>query len=186
MLSYRSRILSYLHAANRISASLQHNGPEKCFKFSWITTSSEHRRTVSASFFRYFFLPCSVSAFFSRSFLLSPVTIGTTVAWVCGVFSSVWRTADTILSFPNVSYSHSILSRLHSSSLPSACMRCISSEVPGSITCNARTWLWFILRFIPAFSIRYCIACVRVSNPSGNSIRFLFRCLRSRSALAPD
>jgi hypothetical protein len=36
---------------------------------------------------------------------------------------------------------------------------------------------------IPAFSIRYWIACVRLSTDSGNSISSLFKCLRVGSTL---
>ena len=48
---------------------------------------------------RYWRLP---SACFFLAFLRSPVTIGTTVAWMCGVCSSKCRTAETVFSCPKV------------------------------------------------------------------------------------
>ena len=47
-----------------------------------------------------------LSACFFLAFLRSPVTIGTTVAWICGVCSSMCSTAETVFSLPNVRCSH--------------------------------------------------------------------------------
>lgn len=74
-----------------------------------------HRQAALVGFLLNCFLFGSVVLF---RFLISPVTMGTTVAWMCGVFSFRCRSAETTLSFPNVSRNHFTLSSHHSPSDP--------------------------------------------------------------------
>ena len=97
----------------------------------------------------------------SCSFLalrLSPVTMGTTAAWMCGVFSSMCRCAATTLSLPNVACSHWMLSLHHSSSSPFSCMFIMSSCVPDKTTRTTRTWSCVIFRLMPAVFSLWAIA----------------------------
>ena len=142
-------------------------------------TSSAHSRTSCVLFLRYFFFPFCSSFL---AFLRSPVTIGTIVACMCGVFSSMCRTADTRFRSPYVSRSHCRLSLHHSSSCPSASICFMSLLLPVSSTRIAFTWLVPTLRLIPAVSIRCAIACVRFLTPSGNCTNSRFRCVRVLSA----
>ena len=101
---------------------------------------------------------------------------------MCGVFSSMCRTADTRFRSPYVSRSHFRLSLHQPSSLPSSSIRFMSSLLPVSSTRIALTWLVPILRLMPAVSIRCAIACVRFLTPSGNCTSSRFRCVRVLSA----
>ena len=106
-------------------------------------------------FLRYLRLP-SVCSFLALR--LSPVTIGTTAAWMCGVFSSMCRWAATTLSLPNVACSHWMLSLHHSSSFPFSCMFIMSSCVPDKTTRTTRTWSCVIFRLMPAVFSLWAIA----------------------------
>ena len=142
-------------------------------------TSSAHSRTSCVLFLRYFFFPFCSSFL---AFLRSPGTIGTIVACMCGVFSSICRTADTRFRSPYVSRSHCRLSLHQPSSLPSSSICFMSLLLPVSSTRIAFTWLVPTLRLMPAVSIRCAIACVRFFTPSGNRTSSRFRCVRVLSA----
>ena len=101
---------------------------------------------------------------------------------MCGVCSSICRTADTTLSLPYVSCNHCILSWHQLSSCPLSSIRFISSNVPVSNTRIALTWFLPILRVMPAVLMRWLIASLREWIPSGNSMSSLFRWVRLSSA----
>ena len=122
------------------------------------------------------------SVCFRLVFLRSPVTIGTTVAWMCGVCSSMCSTADTVFSFPNVQCSHCRLSSHHSDSLPSSCILAMSSCVPESTMRIALTWSGVIFLLMPAVRMRWLIAPVRSATPSGNCTSSRLRWVRVGSA----
>ena len=127
------------------------------------------------------------SYFFSPSRFLrtrSPVTMGTTVACRCGVFSSMCSTHDTRLSSPNVSLSHLRLASIQLSSLPPLAIFIICSCVPVRMIRMAFVWFLPTLRRSPAVSMRCCIASVRLDTPSGNLTSSLFRCVLPASAFA--
>ena len=149
------------------------------FSLCLAITSSAQSLTSCGFFFLYFFFPFCSSC---PAFLRSPVTIGMTVACMCGVFSSICRTADTRFCSPYVSRSHCRLSLHQSSSRPSASICFMSLLLPVSSTRIALTWLVPTLRLIPAVSTRCAIACVRFLTPSGNCTSSRFRCVRVLSA----
>ena len=103
------------------------------------------------------------------------------VMW--GVCSSKWRIAEATFSHPTSFRNQSRLSQHQSSNLPLFWIHCICSGLPVIIPRIAQTWLWLILRMIPACSILYWIASVRFLMPSGNYISSRFKCVRSLSAL---
>ena len=102
---------------------------------------------------------------------------------MCGVFSSMCNTADTIFSLPYVCFSQSTLSLHHSSSLPVCSIFFMSSGLPETTIRITRTWFIPILRVSPALSSRWLMAWLRFATPSGNTISSRLRGVRVGSAL---
>ena len=104
--------------------------------------------------------------------------LGTTVAWMCGVCSSMCSTAETVFSLPNVRCSHCRVSSHHSPSLPSSCTLIMSSCVPESTMRIALTWPGVIFRLMPAVQMRWFITSVRFvcrnGFPDGDALRVPF------------
>lgn len=109
--------------------------------------------------------------------------MGTTVAWIWVVCSSMCRTAETRFSIPKVSCIHFTDCSHQSSSLPSCCILSIASGLAESITRMACTWFFPTLRLRCAFYIRCSIAADRDFTPSGKAINSRSRCMRLSSTL---